>query len=640
MLQLTDLALRRGPRALLEHVDITVHRGQRVGLTGANGTGKSSLFALIRGEIEPDAGSCDLPPALRIGHVAQETAASAEPVLAYVIAGDDRLVALKAALEQAHARGDGETEARLHGELDSAGAYTAEARAARILAGLGFGPEASARPVAEFSGGWRVRIALARALMCPSDLLLLDEPTNHLDLDAVVWLGGWLRSYQGTLLLISHDRDFLDEVVTHIAHIENRTLTLYTGDYSSFERRRAELAAAREATRRRQQAEVARIQSFVDRFKAKATKARQAQSRIKMLEKMELIAPAHVEAGYDFEFHTRGRLPDPLLSLDECAAGYGDTPILQRLCVQIRPGDRIGLLGANGAGKSTLVKLLAGEIAPLAGKRLPAPGLVIGYFAQHQIEQLDLEASPLVHLARIAPDAREQALRDHLGGFGFAGDRAGDPVAPFSGGEKARLVLALLAWQRPQLLLLDEPTNHLDLEMRYALERALRDFEGALLIVSHDRHLIRSSADDLWLVADGGVREFDGDLTDYARWLANRDSGKTGADMTATAGTNSAASRQDRRRREAGLRQALRPLKQEVDRLEKALDEAGKMQEHWEAVLADPGIYADERKSDLLDAISGRTETEQRLDELETAWLEASGRLEEMESSLREPDEN
>lgn len=634
MLQLTDLALRRGPRALLEHVDITVHRGQRVGLTGANGSGKSSLFALIRGEIEADAGSCSLPPGLRIGHVAQETAASAEAVLAYVIAGDDRLNALKAALEQAQARGDGEAEARLHGELDSAGAYTAEARAARILAGLGFSPEAIARPVAEFSGGWRVRIALARALMCPSDLLLLDEPTNHLDLDAVVWLGGWLRSYQGTLLLISHDRDFLDEVVTHIAHIENRTLTLYTGDYSSFERRRAEMAAAREATRRRQQAEVARIQSFVDRFKAKATKARQAQSRIKMLEKMELIAPAHVETGYDFEFHTRGRLPDPLLTLDDCAAGYGDTPVLKGLRVQIRPGDRIGLLGANGAGKSTLVKLLAGEIAPLDGKRLPAPGLVIGYFAQHQIEQLDLDASPLTHLARIAPNVREQALRDHLGGFGFAGDRASDPVAPFSGGEKARLVLALLAWQRPQLLLLDEPTNHLDLEMRYALERALQDFDGALLIVSHDRHLIRSSADDLWLVADGGAREFDGDLADYARWLASRGNDKSEESTLATAGAHTAASRQNKRRREAGLRQAVRPLKKEVDRLEKALHETSTIQKQCEIALADPDIYADNRKDELLNTLGRRTQAEQRLNELETAWLDATSRLEEMEAAL------
>ncbi len=522
MLQLDHLSLRRGPRLLIDDASAQIHPGQRVGLTGANGTGKSSLFALILGEFGPDAGSLQLPKDWVIAHVAQHTPADARPAIDYALDGDAELRHIEAQLIEAEQADDGHRLGQLHERMDHIGGYQARARAARLLHGLGFKPGEEERPVSDFSGGWRMRLNLAKALMCRSDLLLLDEPTNHLDLDAVIWLEDWLKRYPGTLLLISHDRDFLDNVVTQVAHIEQGRLTLYTGNYTAFERARAERLANQQAAFEKQQREISHMQAFVDRFRAKATKARQAQSRLKALERMTVIAPAHVDSPFHFAFKPPAKNPRPLLRLDEAAAGYGDTAIFSDARFSLNPGDRVGLLGPNGAGKSTLIKLLAGDLTPLAGERLAAQDLAIGYFAQHQLEQLHPAHSALEHLQQLDPKASEQSLRDFIGGFGFNGDRATCPVAPFSGGEKARLVLALLVYQKPNLLLLDEPTNHLDLEMRLALAEALQDFAGAMVIVSHDRHLLRVTCDQLVLVHGGRVREFDGDLDDYPAWLAQQ----------------------------------------------------------------------------------------------------------------------
>ncbi len=523
MLELRDVSLRRGPRLLFANADLTLHSGQRVGVTGANGTGKSSLFALLRGELHADTGDCRLPPNWTIAQVAQETPALDIPALDYVLRGDAELERLQAQLRDAETAHDGHLLAQLHAQLEAIDGYSAPSRAARLMHGLGFKADQERLPVAQFSGGWRMRLNLAQALMCRSDLLLLDEPTNHLDLDAVLWLEEWLQRYPGMLLLISHDREFLDRTVQHILHIEREQVRLYAGNYSEFENRRAELLAQQQSAFERQQREIAHIQHFIDRFKAKASKAKQAQSRIKALGRLERIAAAHADSPFHFEFPAPAKLPHPLLQLEKISAGYADTTILSNVELSLAPGDRLGLLGPNGAGKSTLIKLLAGVIEPQSGKRLPAPDLDIGYFAQHQLEQLHAQSSPLLHLQRLAPRASEQSLRDFLGGFGFAGARAESAVAPFSGGEKARLVLAMLVYQAPNLLLLDEPTNHLDLEMRLALELALQDYPGAVVLVSHDRHLLRTVTDSFLLVAGGQALPFDGDLDDYRRWLEQRE---------------------------------------------------------------------------------------------------------------------
>ncbi|MGB5465626.1 MAG: ATP-binding cassette domain-containing protein, partial [Sedimenticolaceae bacterium] len=519
MLQFDNVSLRRGPRLLFEGASFQIHPGKKTGLTGANGTGKSSLFALVLGGLSSDQGRVTHPADWVIAHVAQETPSTQRAALEYVLDGDTRLRRLQTQLATAEQADDGAGIAQLHSELEHIGGYQANSRAASLMSGLGFRTQDEARPVSSFSGGWRMRLNLAQALMCRSDLLLLDEPTNHLDLDAVIWLESWLQQYSGTLLLISHDRDFLDRVCDQILHIEHARATLYSGNYSAFEHIRAQQLANQQAAYEKQQREVAHMHGFVERFRAKATKARQAQSRLKALERMETIAPAHVDSPFHFSFRPPLKNPHPLLRLDGCAAGYAGKAVIGRATLALNPGDRIGLLGPNGAGKSTLIKLLAGALAPLEGEREAARHLAIGYFAQHQLEQLQPGHSPLDHLQQVDPQASEQSMRDYLGGFGFVGDKALEAVAPFSGGEKSRLVLALLVYQRPNLLLLDEPTNHLDLEMRQALATALQEFDGAMVVVSHDRHLLRLTCDQLLLVHSGRVEEFADELDAYASWL-------------------------------------------------------------------------------------------------------------------------
>jgi ATP-binding cassette, subfamily F, member 3 len=522
LIQFRKLALARGARRLLDDLSLQIHPGWRIGVVGANGTGKSSLFALLRGELHQEQGDLDIPPAWVTAHVAQETPALATSALDYVIDGDAELRRVERELAAAEAAHDGHRIGELHTRLQEIEGYSATARASTLLHGLGFADADFVRPVSDFSGGWRMRLNLAQALMCRSDLLLLDEPTNHLDLDAVVWLEKWLAAYRGTMLLISHDRDFLDACVTHIAFLDAQRLTLYTGDYDSFEDQHAAQLAQQQALFEKQQREVAHLQKYIDRFRAQATKARQAQSRIKALARMERITAAHVDTPFDFAFPEPDRAADPMLTLREVQLGYGDKSILRNVKLELRPGARLGLLGPNGAGKSTLIKLLAGDLAAQSGTVLIGKGVVLGYFAQHQLEQLRPDESPLQHLVRQEPMTREQELRDYLGGFDFRGPMADAKVGPFSGGEKSRLALALLIRHKPNLLLLDEPTNHLDLEMRHALTLALAEYDGSMVLVSHDRALLRTVCDDFLLVADGVAQPFDGDIEDYLQWLDER----------------------------------------------------------------------------------------------------------------------
>jgi ATP-binding cassette subfamily F protein 3 len=629
MLTFSNLALRRGPRLLFEQASFTIHTGNKVGLTGANGTGKSSLFSLILGTLQADEGSVDLPPRTVIAHVAQETPAVDQAAIDYVLDGDRELRQLQARLHTAEQDNQGEQQAHLHESLANIDAYTAPSRAARLLSGLGFSTDQHQLPVNHFSGGWRMRLNLAQALMCRSDLLLLDEPTNHLDLDAVLWLEEWLLRYPGTLLLISHDRDFLDRSVDHIAHIEQQQLNLYSGNYSAFETQRAAQLTQQQAAYIKQQEEIAHMQAFVDRFRAKATKAKQAQSRLKALERMTQIAPAHVDSPFHFQFPAPDKLPRPLLSLDTIEFGYTEAPLLERVSFSLNPGDRIGLLGPNGAGKSTLIKILAGELAPRTGTREPAKHLRLGYFAQHQLEQLHPEESALTHLRRLDPQASEQHLRNYLGGFDFQGDRVTEPVAPFSGGEKARLVLALLVYQKPNLLLLDEPTNHLDLEMRLALSTALQDFEGAMVIVSHDRHLLRTVTDQFYLVHDGRVEIFDGDLDDYRKHL-QKTLQPENVPVRAEKTDNTAKARKSQRRAAAEMRQALQPLRTEIRQLENTLANLTARKSSLEQQLEDPSLYADDNKSRLTELLAEQAKIQQQLDHAEEAWLRKNEKLEKM----------
>lgn len=624
MITLRNLTLARAGKVLLDRVALTLHAAQKVGVVGANGSGKSSLFALLAGELHQEAGDLDMPPRLTIAHVAQETPALPDAAIEHVLDGDAELRAIERELEAAREMDDedeGERLALAYERYEHAGGYDARARAAALLHGLGFGDDQLMRPVAEFSGGWRVRLNLARALMCRSDLLLLDEPTNHLDLEAVIWLENWLRNYRGTLLLISHDREFLDNTASHICHLEARQLRLYPGNYSAFERSRAARLALQQALYAKQQREIAHLHSFVDRFRAKATKARQAQSRIKALARMEELSAAHVDTPFTFSFREPVAQPEILLVLEGAAAGYGDKPVLTRVELQLRSGSRIGLLGPNGAGKSTLIKLLAGIAAPLVGERHEGKGLAVGYFAQHQLEQLRADESPLQHLIRLDPRVREQELRDYLGSFNFIGDMATAPIGPFSGGEKSRLALALLIWQRPNLLLLDEPTNHLDLDMRHALMLALQDYDGALVLVSHDRHLLRTTTDELMLVADGSVRPFDGDMDDYRDWLAQRRSDEVGT----TQGKSATPSRREQRQAEAQTRQRLaqqrKPLQQALAKLEAAMDTLNGEKTRLDTQLSDPAIYQSGDSAALQAALQRQAQLARQLEEAEERWL-------------------
>ncbi|ATR85535.1 ABC transporter ATP-binding protein [Pseudomonas sp. HLS-6] len=632
MIRLSNLTLQRGPQRLLEGAELTLHPGQKAGLIGANGAGKSSLFALLRGELTPDAGNCQLPGDWRIAHMRQEVDTLERLAVDYVLDGDERLRTIQRDLEAAESAHDGTAVARLHIELDSADGYTADARARKLLAGLGFSNEQMERRVGDFSGGWRMRLNLAQALMCPSDLLLLDEPTNHLDLDAILWLEDWLKGYPGTLLLISHDRDFLDAVVDHVAHVEQCKLTLYRGGYSAFERARAERLAQQQQAYEKQQAQRAHMEKYIARFKAQATKARQAQSRIKALERMEELSAAHVDSPFDFTFRESEKISSPLLDLSEARLGYGDKTILEKVKLQLAPGARIGLLGPNGAGKSTLIKNLAGELEPLAGRLVRGENLVVGYFAQHQLDSLDSKASPLLHLQRLAPTEREQTLRDFLGGFDFRGGRLDEPVLNFSGGEKARLALALIAWERPNLLLLDEPTNHLDLEMRLALTMALQEFSGAVLVVSHDRHLLKSTTDEFLLVADGKVDTFDGDLDDYTRWLAEYR--QRNAPVSSAPANADKTDKKAQRQAAAALRQQLAPHKREAEKLERELGTVHEQLAKVEASLGDSALYEAARKDELRELLARQGQLKGREAELEEAWMEALEVLETMQAEL------
>ncbi len=625
MIQFRNLRLARGVKTLIEGASLQIHPGWKVGLTGANGCGKSSLFALLRGDLHQDSGDLEIPAAWTIAHVAQETPALARPAIDYVLDGDGELRRIEAALEAAEAAHDGEEIGHLHGRLQEIGGYAARARAAALLDGLGFSGPDMERPVADFSGGWRMRLNLAQALMCRSDLLLLDEPTNHLDLDAVIWLEQWLGDYRGTLVLISHDRDFLDAVVNQIAHIEFQRLTLYTGGYSDFERQRAEKLSQQQSLFEKQQRERAHLQKYVDRFRAQATKARQAQSRIKALERMETIAAAHIDTPFSFSFRECGAAPDPLLQIEDAAVGYADKPILAGMKLTIRPGERIGLLGRNGAGKSTLIKLLSGGLKPTAGERREGKGLALGYFAQHALESLRPEESPLQHMLRLDPQTREQELRDYIGGFDFRGDMATTPCGPFSGGEKSRLALALLIWGKPNLLLLDEPTNHLDLEMRHALTLALQDYEGGMVIVSHDRALLRATCDRFLLVDDGRLQPFDGDLDDYKAWLAQ----KRSADAAAAQCPDKAAdkaSRKAEREAAAADRQARlaarRPLLKELEQLDKKLTPWNAEKAKLDERLADPALYTGPDAGEVPKLLKRQAELTEKIDEAELRWLE------------------
>ncbi len=626
MLSFNDVAIRRGAKLLLENVTFTLFDGDKVGVIGANGVGKSSLFAVLGNTLETDAGSVDVPPRLTLAHLAQEIPATGLEAIKYVMDGDAELRKLERELESTR---EGKRIATLHSRMDAINGYAARARAGRLMHGLGFAPSDEMKPVRTFSGGWRMRLNLARTLMCRSDLLLLDEPTNHLDLNALLWLEQWLKEYSGTLLLISHDRIFLDAVTDRTLSLEQGTAKLYPGNYSAFERQRAERLAAQQATFEKQQRRVAHMHRFVERFRYKATKARQAQSRLKALARLEQIAPAHVDSPFEFSFREPKSLPRPLLRLEDVSAGYMGQPVLEGIRITISPGDRIGLLGENGSGKSTFIRLLGGEIEPLAGKRERSSTLACGYFAQHQLEQLDFEASPVTHLRRLDREAEEQQIRDYLGGFGFHADKALDPVGGLSGGEKARLVLAILIHQRPNLLLLDEPTNHLDLEMRHALTLALLGFTGAIVLVSHDRYLVDAVTDDLWLAQSGGINRYRDDLTSYVHSLKDRRGRDNGAARRPRGKPGSSDQRKQRRREDARSRHKIKPLKDAVRSLEAKI--ASLNREHADLMrkLADTSLYDQEAdKAYLEDLMIRQGEIERALEKAEEKWLEASAALE------------
>ncbi|MGB1237310.1 MAG: ATP-binding cassette domain-containing protein [Pseudomonadales bacterium] len=637
MIQISQLDLIRGKQQLLKAADLTLHAGWKVGIIGANGVGKSSLFKLILGELQPDAGELSIANNYVIAHMAQEVDSAERKVLDYVLDGDQKLRRVQHALAEAERENRAERIGELHAELDNIDGYTAVSRAQQLLSGLGFASDDGERQISDLSGGWRIRLNLAKALMCRSDVLLLDEPTNHLDLDATLWLEQWLNNYQGTLVLISHDRDFLDQVVGHIVHMHQQRLDLYKGQYSSFELAKAERLAQQQAQYEKQQQRIAEIESFVRRFKAKASKAKQAQSRVKELERMEKISAAHVDSPFSFHFECSEKVSNPLLSLRAANCGYAGEAVLENVSMMLTPGSRIGLLGPNGAGKSTLIKTLVGDIERLGGERYSGEHLKVGYFAQHQLEALDLEASPLLHIMRISPQATDQQVRNYLGSFGFFGDDAFAPVKSFSGGEKARIALALIAWQKPNLLLLDEPTNHLDLEVCHALTMALQGFEGAVILVSHDRHLLRNTVDEFLLVANGEVSEFKGDLQDYQQWLIEQKRNQS-ADkpLQRQSQSISAEEKKEQKRLAAEQRNKLRPLKKQVESLEKKLDKLQSVLSECEQQLADGDIYSDDNKEVLKETLANQASAKAEAEDIEMQWLDALEELEALEQSLTE----
>lgn len=633
MIQLHSISLYRGNKCLINDASFTAYPGWHISLIGHNGCGKSSFFSLLRKALHPDAGTLEISEHCTIAHMAQEVEALDRAAIDYVIDGDIALRELEADLETAEQNNNANQIAELHQKLADANAYTAESRAAKLLSGLGFSQEQFSSPVKSFSGGWRVRLNLAQTLMSPSDILLLDEPTNHLDLDAILWLESWLKAYPGTLILISHDREFIDSVTNHVLHIEHQALNYYSGNYSSFEKQRAARLANQQSAYEKQQMEVKHLQKFIDRFKAKATKAKQAQSRIKMLERMETIAPAHIDSPFHFTIPAAEKMSSPLLDINDATLGYNQ-PILEKLSLQLSPDSRIGLIGPNGAGKSTLIKTLAGDIPLLSGEHQNGEHCQIGYFAQHQLDQLDMQATPLLVMQRHADKTDEQTLRNYLGGFGFHGDAIHDTIDRFSGGEKARLALALIIWHKPNLLLLDEPTNHLDLEMRQALTMALQDFEGAMILVSHDRHLLRATTDELLLVANQRVKAFDGDLDDYAKWLADyRQLQGNDKQSNIPDSDSSKTDKKNRRQKSAELRKKVRPLKNKVDQLEKTIISLEEQKHQLESRLADSELYDEANKVQLTQLLQKQSQISKALEESETDWMDASESLQELEKN-------
>ena len=637
MITFSDIQLLRGGKPLLDQASATLHPGDKIGLVGKNGCGKSTLFALIKDELSIDAGSFSKPAHWEMAWVAQETPALERTAIEYVIDGDREYRGLEDQLEKAEQADNGTLVAEIHGKIETIGGYSIKARAAELLDGLGFRQEQMTWNLTQFSGGWRMRLNLAQALLCRSDLLLLDEPTNHLDLDAVMWLERWLQNYPGTLVLISHDRDFLDPIVNRIVHVENQQLNEYTGNYSSFETQRAQKLILQQAMFQKQQKQMSHMQSYIDRFRYKASKARQAQSRIKALEKMEQVLPAQFDNPFSFEFREPEALPNPIMMMDEVSAGYDDHLILEKIRLNLVPGSRIGLLGRNGAGKSTLIKLLSGELKQQGGELSYSQGVKMGYFAQHQLETLHPEETPLQHMMQIAPKHTEQQLRDYLGSFGFQGEKALDKVAPFSGGEKARLVLALLVWQKPNLLLLDEPTNHLDLDMRQALTFALQTFEGAMVIVSHDRYLLRATTDDLYLVHDRQVAPFDGDLDDYYKWLTEQqkiERKEAQALAPVKDSANSAASKKEQKRKEAEFRKLTAPIRKQLTQFEKKMDKLTLDLEEAEQQLSDTSLYEAENKAKLNKVLALQASSKSQLEEVEIDWMSTQEELEQMEQEM------
>jgi len=638
MISLNNARLMRGEHVLLEGASLTLHKGQKAGIIGRNGSGKTSLFACLTEQIGLDAGDIQMPEDLRCAWMKQETAGSARSALDHVIDGDERFREIEALLQKAEDDHDGHAIARLHAELDKIDGYSITVRAEQLLAGLGFIPESFANPVSSFSGGWRVRLNLAAALMAPSDLLLLDEPTNHLDLEATLWLEQWLIRYPGTLMLISHDRSFLDKVIDHVISFEYKNLFLYRGNFTSYEIQRAERMAQQQAALEKQQRRKAEIEDFVRRFRAKASKARQAQSRLKELQRMQDIAPAHIDSPFRFEFFVPEKSSDDLMSIKKAEVGFTDA-LIKNVALKLHGNSRIGLLGFNGAGKSTLLKTIAGQMTFLSGDIVSSKHLKVGYFAQHQVDVMDMQASPMLMMQRLDPKVREQEVRNFLGGFDFRGDRVSEPIHNFSGGEKARLALALIVWQKPNLLLLDEPTNHLDLEMRHALTVALQGFEGALVLVSHDRHLMSNTVDEFYTVHRGQLSAFDGDLDDYARWLQDPDglrntSTSTGKDSK-PASTNIQTSvatvdKKDQRKQAAAQREQLAPLRREIRTLEQKIEKLCAELAALEEKLGDATLYEDKRRNDLTELLRQQGCCKAELNQCEENWLLKSTELESL----------